>query len=42
MKTGKAPWPSDVSLVLIAANGKVGIEVIAEICLSPRWIWNAS
>ena len=42
MKTGKDPCPSEVSLELIAATGGVGIEVMAEICQSPRWIWNAS
>ena len=29
-------------LELIAANGVVGIQVMAEICQSTRWIWNAS
>ena len=42
MKTGRAPGPSDVPLELIAASGGVGIQVMAEICLSPGWIWNAS
>ena len=42
MKTGKNPGPSEVSLVLIAANEGVAIQVLAEICQSPRWIWNAS
>ena len=42
MKTGKAAGPSQVSLELIAASGRVGIQVMAEICQSPRWIWNAS
>ena len=42
MKTGKAPGPSQVSLEFIAASGGVGIKVMAEICQSPRWIWNAS
>ena len=42
MKTGKAHGPSDVSLELIAASGRVGIQVMAEICQSPRWIRNAS
>ena len=32
MKTGKAPGPSDVSLLLIVAGGGVGIQVMAEIC----------
>ena len=39
---GKAPEPSEVSLELITACGGVGIQVMAEICQSPRWIWNAS
>ena len=42
MKTGKAPGHSQVSLELTAANMEVGIQVMAEICQSPRWIWNAS
>ena len=42
MKTGNAPGPSDVSLELIADIGGVGIEAMAEICLSPRWILNVS
>ena len=41
MKTGKAPGPSE-TLQFIAAIGGVGIKVMAEICQSPRWIWNAS
>ena len=41
MRTGKKPGPSEVSLELIAASGKVGIQVMAEICQCPRWIWNA-
>ena len=32
MKTGKAPGPSEVSLELIAASGRVGIQLMAEIC----------
>ena len=32
MKTGKASGPSEISLELIAASGKVGIQVTAEIC----------
>ena len=32
MKTGKAPGHSEVPLVLIAASGCVGIQVMAEIC----------
>ena len=42
MKTGKAPGPSKVSLELIAVSGGVGTQVMAEICQSPRWIWNAN
>ena len=42
MKTGKKPGPSDVSVELIATSGREGIQVKAEICQSPRWIWNAS
>ena len=42
MKTGKAPGPLEVSLDFIDAIGGVGIQLIAEICQSPRWIWNAS
>ena len=42
MKTGKAPGPSEVSLELIAASGGVGIQVMADICQGPRWIWNTS
>ena len=42
MKTGKDPGPSGVSLELIATSGEVGIQVMSEICHSPRWIWNAS
>ena len=50
MKTGKALGLSKVLLVvvlvvvleLIAASGGVKIQVIAEICQSPRWILNAS
>ena len=41
-KTGKAPGPSEVSLELIAASGGVGSLFMAEICQSPRWIWNGS
>ena len=37
MKTGRAPGPSEVLLELIAASGGVGIQVMAEICQSPRW-----
>ena len=32
MKTGKAAGSSDVSLELIAAISKLGIQVMAEIC----------
>ena len=32
MKTVKAPVPSEVSLELIAASGRVGIQIMAEIC----------
>ena len=42
MKTGKDPGPSEVSLELIAASGGVGSRIMAEICPSPRWIWNGS
>ena len=42
IKTGKAPGPPDVSLELIAASGGAGIQMMAEICLCSRWIWNAS
>ena len=42
IKTGTASGPSEVSLELIAASGRVGIQLTAEICQSPRWIWNAS
>ena len=42
MKTRKAPGPSEVSLELIAASDGVGIQVMDEICKSPRLIWNAS
>ena len=42
MKTEKAPGPSEVSLELIFASGGVGIQVMTDICQSPRWIWNAS
>ena len=41
-KIGKVPGHSDVSLELIAASGGVGIQVMAEICQSPRWICHAS
>ena len=32
MKTGNASGPSKVSLELIAASGRVAIQVMAEIC----------
>ena len=32
MKTGKAPERSEVSLLLIAANGGVGIVMMADVC----------
>ena len=41
MKTGKASGPSEVSIEFTATSGGVGIQVMAEICQSPRWIWNA-
>ena len=42
MKAGKVLGPSDVSLELIAASGEMGIQVMAEMCHSPRLIGNAS
>ena len=42
IETGKVLGPSEVSLELIAACGGVGIQVKAEICQCPRWIWNVS
>ena len=42
MMAGKAAGLSEVSLELIAASGGVGIQVMAEICQSSRWILNAS
>ena len=42
MKMGRAPGPSEVSFGLIAASGEVGIEVMAELCRTPGWIWNVS
>ena len=42
IETIKAPGPSEVSLEVIDASGGVGIQVMAEICQSPKWIWNAS
>ena len=39
---GKASGPSDVSLVSVAASAKVGIQVMADLCQSSRWIRNAS
>ena len=41
MKTGKSPGPSEVSLELVAASGKVGIQRLAKY-VSLRWIRNAS
>ena len=38
MKTGKAPGPTVVSLELIAASMAIGLEVMAEILQSPRWL----
>ena len=42
MKTGKDPEPSEVSQELIAASGGEGIQVMDEMCQSPRLAWNAS
>ena len=42
MKTGNTFGSFEVSLELIAASRGVRIKVLAEICQSPRWIWNAS
>ena len=42
MKTGKASGPSQLQLELLAVSGGVGIQVMDEICQSPRWIWSAS
>ena len=42
MKTGKAHGPSEVSLEFITASRGVGIQVMAKLYQSPRWIWNAS
>ena len=42
MNTEKAPSLSEISLVLIAANEAVGIDVLAKICQCPRLILNAS
>ena len=42
MTAGKNLRSSDVSLELITAIKKVGIQVMAETCHSPRWTWNAS
>ena len=41
MKTGKALGPSAVSLELSAASWVVGMQVMGEICQSPRQIRNA-
>ena len=40
LKTSKDPEHSEVSLELIVASGEVWIQVMTEICLSPRWILN--
>ena len=32
MRTGKTPGSSEVTLELIAASGRIGIQVKAEIC----------
>ena len=42
MKTGKAPGFSDLLFDLKAASMEVRIQVMAEISLSHRFIWNAS
>ena len=42
VKTGRATGPSDVSLKLNVTSGGIGIQVMAEISYSPRWIWDAS
>ena len=42
MKTGKHPGLSEVSLELIAVSRRLGIQVMAEIYQSPRWILNSS
>ena len=42
MKIEKAPEPLEVSLELIAASWGVCIQMMTEICQSPRWIWNVS
>ena len=42
MKAENVHGPSDVSLALIAASGKVAIQMMDEICQSHRRIWNAS
>ena len=41
MKAVKAPGPSEVSLELIAASGGAGIQVMAMIRQSSRWISKA-
>ena len=41
MKTREGPGHSEYSLESIAVSGGVGIQVMAEICQSPRWILNA-
>ena len=40
MEIGKDTAPSEVSVELIAASGRVGIQVMAEVCQNPRWILN--
>ena len=42
MKTGNAPGSSEALLEMIAVSGGIGIQVMAEMSESPRWIWNAS
>ena len=42
MKTGRNPGPSDVSLELIAASGKVTIKLMFEMPESSRLIVNVS
>ena len=39
---GKVPGPSEASLELIAASRGGRIQVMAEICKSFLWIWNAN
>ena len=42
MKTRNTPGLSEVPQEMIAVSGGVGIQMMAEICQSPRRIWNAS